>query len=390
MTPALDPDRGGVQRVTCKLTAAFQERGHELHIFSSEATGHISLNYAHLHHPGVSDHTQGSKIKSLLKDCIKQVKPDVIINQMPYIRDFQNSFHELRTEAPMLNFFLIGCLHNSLFSVKNNLVDTMRKVLPAPIFGLANNVLGRSIYLQLHRIKNKAKLKEILKVHDLFVTLTPANINELEYFIPKFDRSKVDWIPNTVSKVHYSGTERDNILLHVGRINDGQKRSDLLLPLWKRICEQLPDWKFVIVGDGPYLKYLESAIEDENIPRIDLTGFKEPQVYYKRAKLFMMPSSFEGFPNTIIEAHSFGLPVFTFNSYPAVSWIVNDGQDSVLSPPYQIEHMARHIVDTARDSERYQKLKNGAWQNAERFTLNAVVENRWEAVFAKKLDQNEA
>ena len=39
-----------------------------------------------------------------------------------------------------------------------------------------------------------------------------------------------------------------------------------------------------------------------------------------------MTSAFEGFPNTVVEAQSFGCVPFLFNTFSIAPWMVNDGK----------------------------------------------------------------
>lgn len=86
----------------------------------------------------------------------------------------------------------------------------------------------------------------------------------------------------------------------------------------------------------------------------------------------MMPSAYEGFPNTILEAHSFGCPVFAFNSYAALDWIVNDGKDAYLIEPYVVQKMANETVLLAKSGEKLSESQKKALHNAGRFTVDKV------------------
>jgi len=173
---------------------------------------------------------------------------------------------------------------------------------------------------------------------------------------------------------------KEKIILHVGRLNITQKRSDLLLKFWQETYKKLPEWEFIIVGEGPYSKFLKDDIEKSKIPRIRLDGFRNPQSYYKKATIFMMPSAYEGFPNTILEAHSFGCIPLAFSSYAALDWIVSDGQDAFLSKPFDIKDMSKNAIQLAMDNEMQLKMCQKSLQNAENFTIDKVGD-KWINLF---------
>jgi glycosyltransferase involved in cell wall biosynthesis len=86
----------------------------------------------------------------------------------------------------------------------------------------------------------------------------------------------------------------------------------------------------------------------------------------------MMPSAFEGFPNTILEAQSYGCIPFAFNSYGALDWIVNQNLDAKLIPPFEVETMALELTALASDAKLTMGYQEKAWENASRFTVDKV------------------
>src|SRR5690606_26708162 len=129
---------------------------------------------------------------------------------------------------------------------------------------------------------------------------------------------KVVCIPNSIPEVQDSLPEKSKTILHVGRLNIHQKRSDLLLDVWARVHAALPDWQFIIVGDGEYKETIDRQILSRALPRVQTVGYQNPTNFYRQSSLFVMTSAFEGFPNVIIEAQSFGVIPFAFNSFSSL------------------------------------------------------------------------
>src|SRR5690606_31176804 len=124
--------------------------------------------------------------------------------------------------------------------------------------------------------------------------------------------------------------------------------------------------------DGPYKKELEHTIKSKNLPRVQLEGFQKPESYYKSASIFMMPSAFEGFPNTILEAQSYGCVPLAFNSYLALDWIVNNEKDACLIPPFDSLEMAGKAISIIKDPGKLVEMQAAAKVNASRFTIDHV------------------
>ena len=55
-----------------------------------------------------------------------------------------------------------------------------------------------------------------------------------------------------------------------------------MLPIWKQIQSRLPDWKFLIIGDGDYKSEIEEQITSDNIKNVELKGFKSPEEYWPK------------------------------------------------------------------------------------------------------------
>lgn len=384
MTPAFNPNAGGVQQTTYKLGKYFSENGLEVCYFSTADTGHVEVKFGRLIHAPHPKGTDNSENISFLEETVKEIKPTIIINQMPYETNLTKALAELKLE---LNFLLLGCLRNSLFNFKSNVQDRMQQMLPAIIFKLMNNPAGRFIIQKRHWLKHRHDLKIILDRHDKFILLAPPNKEELEHFIGKYKSEKVLAIPNSIPEVYKNKMEKEKVILHVGRLNIAQKRSDLLLDFWEKCYRKLPEWKFVIVGDGSYKADLERNITTKKIPRIYLEGFQKPESYYKKASIFMMPSAYEGFPNTLLEAQSYGCAPLVFNSYQALQWIVKDKENAFLFPPFNTNQMGEKAIELVKNENLLLNIQLSAQKNAERFTIDKVGAI-WLELF-KNLIQNE-
>lgn len=369
LTPRFNPNTGGVQRTTFKLGKYFNEKGLDVYYYSFHQSGHTDEIYGTLHHSLQPGNCNNPENISHLKDCIKAIGPNIVINQMPYEKPLRKALYECKNEV---GYSLIGCLRNSLFVFISNVKDVAGGILKGPLNFLINNKVGHTILNYLHKVKHAKDLKEILDLHDYYILLGPPNQTELEFFIGKYKTEKVSCIPNSIPSVEYSPESKEKVLLYVGRVIKAQKRVEFLLPVWQRICHSLPDWRFVIIGDGDDKEAMMKQIENQQIPRVEMLGFQKPEDYYRRASVFLMTSSFEGFPNVIIEAQSFGVVPVVFNSYLVLPWIVNDNKDAMLCKPFDTNEMADKILGLAKNDEKRKKMEVEAIKNAGRFTIDKV------------------
>ena len=328
LAQAFDPNAGGVQRTTFKLGKHFTENGIEVAYFSFSKENQVLPEYGSLFHAKLSRGASEIANQKLFIQTLHNFKPDFVINQVPYEKIIRTILSEQKASV---GYVLLGCLRNSLFSFKSNVADILMQQFPSVLHPVVKLKAIQKIALENHRKKHKAELLDIINKHDKFILLTPRNRDELEYFLGQnYPHDKVISIPNSIPFIDYEAEDKEKILLHVGRLNIPQKRSDLLMKVWEQCYEQLPDWKFYVIGDGPYMDTLKKDIENKKLPRVVLEGFQKPESYYKKSSIFMMPSAYEGFPNTILEAQSYGCVPFAFDSYASLGWIVNDGVDIEL------------------------------------------------------------
>lgn len=369
LTVSFNPNEGGVQRSTFKMGKYFHEQGHKVYYFSLEKEGHVNAEFGSLLFSDESGGINNQSNRVQLTQLLDDIKPNIVINQMPPEKELRNLLFESKK---VLKFKLIGCLRNSLFKVKDDLRFTAKNALPNVIFTLFDHKLGLWFLFKVYKVKFRLRLRDVLKKHDYYVLLAPPNKIELEYYVGKYCAEKVFIIPNSIPFVDSEESVKEKIILHVGRLTIEQKRSDLLLPIWKQIQSRLPDWKFLIIGDGDYKSEMEEQIVSENIKNVELKGFKSPEEYYQKASLFVMTSAFEGFPNVILEAQSYGLVTFAFNTYQVLPWLVNDKKDSILIKPYDIDEMADRIIDLVEKPKDLEKMSCNALNNADQFTIDNV------------------
>lgn len=105
-------------------------------------------------------------------------------------------------------------------------------------------------------------------------------------------------------------------LLWVGRLSE-EKRPEDVVRIFELVLKTIPNARLTIVGDGDEegREKIESLIAGKNLAdRVNLAGFQaDVAKYYERASVLISTSMFEGFPLTLIEAASAGLPIVMYD-----------------------------------------------------------------------------
>jgi glycosyltransferase involved in cell wall biosynthesis len=118
-------------------------------------------------------------------------------------------------------------------------------------------------------------------------------------------------------------------LLFVGRVSY-EKGLQYIIPALAQLSH-LP-WTFFIVGDGHYLSEIKKISTNHHIiDRLHFPGWigkEELLTWYHQADIFVFPSSYEGMPNSVMEAIACGLPVVG-TRISGIEDLVKDGVNGI-------------------------------------------------------------
>ena len=119
---------------------------------------------------------------------------------------------------------------------------------------------------------------------------------------------------------------KENIILNIGRLV-WEKNQIELINIFKSLKQE--DWKLVIIGKGPLEEKIINEINGH--PRISLiTDSVEVKDYYNKSKIFALTSVSEGYPNTLCEAMSAGLPCISYDCVAGPSEIISNESNGYL------------------------------------------------------------
>ena len=146
-----------------------------------------------------------------------------------------------------------------------------------------------------------------------------------------------------------------------------------MLRIWAKIYKYYPDWKLVIVGDGPDLTIYKQIAS--KLSNITFEGHSSNvQSYYKKSKIFMMTSIWEGLPMTLIEAMHYGCVPIAFDSFAAVYDLIDNGNNGFKIPNNDIDGFVKKISFMMDNKQYLKKMSSRILQQPNIFQMNDIIQ----------------
>jgi glycosyltransferase involved in cell wall biosynthesis len=159
----------------------------------------------------------------------------------------------------------------------------------------------------------------------------------------------------------------------VGRIAREKGLFDLL-KAWKKVAEDKPYARLLIIGSGLELTEVEEKVIAYRLEKsvIIRGGCPEEELYglLKASRVFIFPSLFEGWGIAVAEALACGLPVVAYD-IPALREIFGRCESVFLVPPRDTEAIARTALRIL--SRKDEKLQQFSIDYAKNFDWNKVA-----------------
>lgn len=177
----------------------------------------------------------------------------------------------------------------------------------------------------------------------------------------------------------------EKVLLGVGRLTE-QKRFDLLIETFAELAPARPDWRLVVLGEGPDRGRLEALTRTLGVAdRVRLPGRADNVAdWYARASAFALCSDFEGFPNVLAEALAHGVPAVATDCPDGPRDIVRDGVDGFLVPPRDGAALAARLAALMDDEGLRRRMAQAGPDVLARFAPERVM-GRWDATIERAL-----
>jgi|Deesub1362A_J573_1020465.scaffolds.fasta_scaffold00005_387 glycosyltransferase involved in cell wall biosynthesis len=185
----------------------------------------------------------------------------------------------------------------------------------------------------------------------------------------------VVYIPNGVDVEEFQGERKRGErfrFLFVGRL-EKQKGLRYLVEAVSRLRGH--DFEVLIVGEGSQEKNLRKLVEELGVKkRIRFTGEKQGKELvelYLSSDAFILPSTWEGLPLTVLEAWAAGLPVIA-TSVGGIKSICVDHENSLVVEPRDSVGLAKAMEELIEDNTLRDKLATNARKKVVGFSWEEI------------------
>ena len=161
---------------------------------------------------------------------------------------------------------------------------------------------------------------------------------------------------NSFSNIDYD-SKKGPFLISVGRL-EWQKGFDILIKAMCSVKSKYPELLLTIYGEGKERESLQKLIFKNGLKNnINLQGYnKNPYYDISRSKLFLIPSRYEGFSNSIIESIALGTPVVATDCPSGVREIIKNGENGWLCPKNEDEYISSMSSATISSLDKINSL----------------------------------
>jgi N-acetyl-alpha-D-glucosaminyl L-malate synthase BshA len=193
--------------------------------------------------------------------------------------------------------------------------------------------------------------------------------------IARFNKKPVDAFKKMVAP------NGEKIIMHASNFRKLKRVRDVV-EIYLRIASEMPA-KLLLIGDGPERPELEAYTRSSSFYNdIKFLG-KQEQIedILPIADLFLLPSEYESFGLSALEAMAAEVPVISTNTGGLPEININ-GFSGFMSNVGDVEDMSKNAISVLTDPLIHQQFKTNAFTQAKRFGINSIVP-QYEALYER-------
>lgn len=363
---AVDSLVSGIETVSKRIASALEERGHHICFACMEEWEARPAERDTIVLPHPSDiPSEANHIA--LRNFLQEHQVSVVVSHSAYSRRLATMLREVTTEVGAK---LVQVLHTTPDSYHY-------RYWHCPL-------INRTVRAVMNR-KWGNSWRQIYQQSDAFVVLCQESAAFIAQIAKIQDPSKFVAIHNANSYLPSElapSYDKEQVVLYVGRLVKG-KGIERIPDIWRQVSAAHPDWRLIVLGDGPYKATLEAA----QLDRCTLMGTQDPKPYYERAAISILTSDAEGWSMVLTEAMQHGVVPVAFDSFLATNVVLDEGRAGVLIPPFDIDRFASAVSSLITDVERRKAMAAHAREHVQSFDIERII-TQWESLLYRLVKED--
>lgn len=197
-------------------------------------------------------------------------------------------------------------------------------------------------------------------------------------------RKRSTVIPNPIfinQKIpHINHSDRRRTIVSVGRLDNEQKRYDVMLDAFAFFHVSHQEYKLLLYGKGRDEDLIREWIMEKGLSEsVVLKGLStKPMLDIFSEGIFIITSDYEGISNSLLEAMAVGLPCVSTDHTPGgARLLITDHENGLLTPIGDSKAIAKALAEFTDNPELAEKCGKNAKDVLVRFAPNHIID-QWE------------
>lgn len=180
-------------------------------------------------------------------------------------------------------------------------------------------------------------------------------------------------IANPVVLTTTASINKRKTIVTMGRLNNFQKRHDVLIKAFSIFAKNHPDYTLEIYGDGPDFEKDQKLIDKLNISEHVFLRHACSDVHEKirDAECFILTSDYEGLSNALLEAYMMGIPCIT-SDWPGASEVITNNIDGLIVKRGDISGFAKALSFIVENKETANHFALNAQKNIHKYDAQYI------------------
>lgn len=381
--------RGGAERTVSRISLKMNNNiKKELLLFGKDA----EVGYSYKGNLVYLDREDDSgKTKKLLN----------FINRTKKLKEMKQ-----KNDTPTISFLLYANLINALTARSGRTILSVRNHMTTQ-FKTGN--MSKFWNFVIKYIYPKADLITVVsrEIKEDLIKNYKIEKSKIKVIYNSYDIQNIQELSQEPLDKEYEEIFQKSVIVTVGRLNK-QKGIQHLIRAFSNAYKNKSELRLVIIGSGTqenYLKQLVTNLDLNNV--VHFLGHQDnPFKFISKSQLYVMPSIFEGFPNSLSEAMACGAPVLASDCLSGpreilapqefgkeeINYEISKKRFGVLMPvcngeEYSSEDllikeelkMADLIIKLFENDEMREYFSNKSLERIENFNINKIIKE-WENI----------